>query len=45
MKKKDYESEIEQIHPGGGAKILAAFKEAYNTMTMENYNKNKKEEW
>ena len=41
MKKTDYASVIEKIDTSGGTDILLAFKEAYNSMVTENYNKNK----
>ena len=41
LKEIDYASELEKIHPSGGTNILLAFKEAYNSITMENCNKNK----
>ena len=41
LKKKDYTSILEKILPSGGTDILLAFKEAYNSMIMENCNKNK----
>lgn len=41
LKKEDYESEIWQIDTHGCTNILVDFKEAYNSMTKENYNKNK----
>ena len=41
LKKLDFTAEIEKIHSGGGTDILAAFKGAYNSMTLENCNKNK----
>ena len=41
LKKIDYTSEIEKINSGGCTDILVAFKEAYNSMIMENCNKNK----
>ena len=40
LKKIDYISEIEKMRAGGGTNILAAFKEAYNSMNVENCNKN-----
>ena len=41
LKKTDYASELEKIRSGGGTDIFVAFKEAYNSMIMENCNKNK----
>ena len=41
LKKTDYTSELEKIRSGGGTDIFVAFKEAYNSMIMENCNKNK----
>jgi len=41
LKKEDYESEIWQIDTHGCTNILVDFKEAYNSMTKENCNKNK----
>ena len=40
LKKKDYIKEIENIRSGGGTNILVAFQEAYNSMKVENCNKN-----